>query len=79
MNQEPVIFSRGATLRDVPLEFKGITRYKFLLGDIHAQAVQYLRSLPPPETMAASWDWKGREWQKKAIHGPRDDYGWKSL
>ena len=70
MNQEPVIFSRGSTLRDVPDHFKGITPRQFLLHDIHEQAVEYLKSLPPPETMAASWDWKGREWQKKAIHGP---------
>jgi hypothetical protein len=79
VNQEQVIFSRGATLRDVPDDFKGISREEFLRRDTTEQCREYLKSLPPPETLAASWDWKGREWQREKIHGPRDNYGWRSL
>lgn len=86
MNQEPVIFSRGATLRDVPPEFKGITPTEFVRRDLRAQCAEYLKSLPPADTLkgdlvlpAGLVDMPGRRWHKKHIHGSRDDYGWKSL
>jgi hypothetical protein len=86
MNQEPVIFSRGSTLRDVPDHFKGITPVEFLRRELRAQAVEYLKSLPPADTLKDDLilpreliDTKGREWHARHIHGSRDNYGWKSL
>lgn len=93
MSQEPVIFSRGATLRDVPLEFKGIScnfqewlGSAFRLRDVHEQCSAYLKSLPPAGTLkgdlvlpAELVDTPGRRWHAKHIHGSRDNYGWKSL
>ena len=93
MNQEPVIFSRGATLRDVPADFKGIvcsfaewTSSAFRARDLHEQCCGYLKTLPPADMLKgdlvlpeALENTPGHQWHKKHIHGSRDNYGWKSL
>ena len=86
MNQEPVIFSRGATLRDVPDDFKGISRLQFLSRILSEQCGEYLKSMPPADTLKGDLvlpkvlvGTRGREWHERHIHGPRDNYGWKSL
>lgn len=41
---EGVIFSRGATLRDVPPHVRGISREEFLRRDIVQQCSEYLKT-----------------------------------
>lgn len=51
--EEPITFSPGATLRDIPPDFHGITLQEFYRRDVKAQCDAYLRFLaeqpePPP-------------------------------
>jgi len=74
---EPVLFSRGSKLSDIPDTFHGmpVARWwkKMILEMITEQCNEYLKTAVP-ETDAARTDWKN-----KRVAGPRDNYGWRSL
>lgn len=67
---EPILFSRGSHLSDVPDHYHGISRRSWLLKQIREQCSEYLRALPAnaPTPLA-----------EKALATPRDNYGYRSL
>ena len=85
------LFSPDSTLRDVPEHFHGITPLEFYTRDVKAQCDEWLKTLEGlkrgvvakslPEKFVCFWTQQAKEplIEKMHAHGPRDNYGWKSL
>jgi len=78
------LYPSGTKLVDVPPEFHGMSWKEWNRLKLKNQADKYLAACDAagPQTEGALRDWKhskGQEWRGRAIHGPRDDYGSKSL
>jgi len=57
VEEEPILFSRGARLSDVPISFNGISFHRWWMRSISEQCSAYVRTALP-ETEAARTDWK---------------------
>lgn len=88
---EAPIFSPGSTFRDIPDHFHGISPGEFYARGVKAQCDEWLKMLAGlkagivpkelPEKFVRFWSAQAKDpmIEKMHAHGPRDNYGWKSL